>query len=42
MVETVKYGSRIVGMVPVSDAFGVDLIVDQYRMALKKSEEQDM
>ena len=34
------FGCKLVGMIPVSDAFGVDLIVTKYEEALKKREEE--
>lgn len=33
-----KYGCRLVGMIPCSDAFGVDLVVDKYEKELKRRE----
>lgn len=36
------HGMRLVGLIPCSDAFGVDLLVERYAEALKKNaEEQD-
>ena len=35
------FGCKLVGMIPVSDAFGVDLIVKDYIEALKKREEEN-
>ena len=29
-----KFGCRLVGMIPCSDAFGVDLLIERYEEAL--------
>ena len=38
--ERSQFGCKLVGMIPVSDAFGVDLIVDDYKKALEKRNEE--
>ena len=38
---TNKFGCRLVGLIPCSDAFGVDLIIDRYQDALaERAKEQ--
>ena len=39
--ESSQFGCKLVGMIPVSDVFGVDLIVTDYLEALKKREEEN-
>lgn len=33
------FGCRLVGMIPCSDAFGVDLIIQEYDEMIKREEE---
>jgi len=35
-----RFGCQLVGMIPCSDAFGVDLIVDKYQKALAAREKE--
>lgn len=36
-LSSTQTGCRLVGIIPCSDAFGVDLLIDKYQAALRKS-----
>lgn len=37
-----KFMCRLVGMIPCSDAFGVDIIVDEYEAAIQKNHKENI